>query len=112
MAAFTGECQQEFVTAFFTFHPREAVMEDAAVQEAVDNGETLINCLAYIDLNPIRAGIMEKPEEYRWSSLGYHVQSGNKDRFVSLDFGLREFGVKSEKDRWEHYRFVNGFLTE
>ena len=29
----------------------------------VDNGETLINCLAYIDLNPCRAGIVEKPEE-------------------------------------------------
>ena len=36
----------------------------------VDNGDTLINCLAYIDLNPVRAGIVEKPEEYRWSSIG------------------------------------------
>jgi len=26
MAAFTGECQQEFVTAFFTFDPCKAVM--------------------------------------------------------------------------------------
>jgi putative transposase len=24
----------------------------------VDNDETLINCLAYIDLNPVRAGIV------------------------------------------------------
>jgi hypothetical protein len=30
----------------------------------VKNGQTLINCLAYIDLNPVRAGIVEKPEEY------------------------------------------------
>ena len=44
----------------------------------VENGETLINCLAYIDLNPLRAGIVERPEQYRWNSLGYHVQTGNK----------------------------------
>jgi len=31
----------------------------------VENGETLINCLAYIDLNPVRAGIVERPEDYR-----------------------------------------------
>ncbi len=58
----------------------------------VENGDTLINCLAYIDLNPVRAGIVKRPEEYRFCSLGYHVQTGNKDRFLSLDFGLAEFG--------------------
>lgn len=35
----------------------------------VDNGETLIHCLAYIDLNPIRAGIVKKPEQYRYDQL-------------------------------------------
>jgi REP element-mobilizing transposase RayT len=29
----------------------------------VDKGETLINCLAYIDLNPLRAGLVSRPEE-------------------------------------------------
>lgn len=29
----------------------------------VDNGDALINCLAYIDLNPVRGGIGEEPEE-------------------------------------------------
>jgi REP element-mobilizing transposase RayT len=58
----------------------------------VENGETLINCLAYIDLNPIRAGLVDRPEDYRWNSLGYHIQTGNKDNFLSLDFGLKEFG--------------------
>ena len=70
----------------------------------VDNGETLINCLAYIDLNPVRAGIVKKPEEYRWCSLGYHAQTGNRDGFLSTDFGLREFSVKGVEDRLAHYR--------
>jgi putative transposase len=70
----------------------------------VENGETLINCLAYIDLNPVRAGIVERPEDYRWSSIGYHVQTGNKDNFFSLDFGLKEFGVMDAGERLRRYR--------
>jgi hypothetical protein len=70
----------------------------------VDKGETLINCLAYIDLNPLRAGIVSRPEDYRWNSLGYHVQTNNRDSFLSTDFGLKEFNVKSEKERIRSYR--------
>jgi len=41
----------------------------------VENGERLINCLAYIDLNPLRAGLVQRPEEYRWNSR-------DKNRFI------------------------------
>ena len=64
----------------------------------VENGETLINCLAYIDLNPLRAGLVDRPEDYRWNSLGYHVQTNNQDNFLSTDFGLKEFNVEKRKD--------------
>jgi hypothetical protein len=77
----------------------------------VDKGETLVNCLAYIDLNPLRAGIVNRPEEYRWNSLGYHLQTDNRDNFLSTDFGLKEFNppsadkcLKSEKERIRRYR--------
>ncbi len=70
----------------------------------VDKGETLINCLAYIDLNPLRAGIVSRPEDYRWNSLGYHVQTNNQGNFLSTDFGLKEFNVKSKKERIRRYR--------
>ena len=70
----------------------------------VDKGETLINCLAYIDLNPLRADIVSRPEEYRWNSLGYHVQTNNRDNFLSSDFGLKEFSVINEKERIRRYR--------
>jgi len=70
----------------------------------VERGETLINLLAYVDLNPVRAGIVERPEEYRWNPLGYLVQTNNKDNFLSFDFGLKEFNVKSIKERIRRYR--------
>jgi len=70
----------------------------------VEDGNTLINCLAYIDLNPVRAGIVTKPEDYRWNSIGYHMQTGNKDEFLSLDFGLKIFGVADANDRLRDYR--------
>jgi len=70
----------------------------------VENGQTLINCLAYIDLNPLRAGLVERPEQYRWNSLGYHLQTNNQDNFLSTDFGLKEFNVRSKKERIRRYR--------
>ncbi len=62
------------------------------------------HCLAYIDLNPVRAGIVEKPEQYRWCGLGYHVQGRNKDAFLSLDLGLRQFGEMTDRQRLRKYR--------
>jgi putative transposase len=70
----------------------------------VEDGEALINCLAYIDLNPLRADIVKCPEEYRWSSFGYHVQTRNKGNFLSFELGLKEFDVKNRKERLRKYQ--------
>ncbi len=87
----------------------------------VENGETLVSCLADIDLNPIRAGLVDRPEEYRWNAtIGYHMQTENKDKFLSMDFGLKAFtpeecfarsrsefhrvNIKSKKERVRRYR--------
>ncbi len=38
---------------------------------------------SYIDLNPIRAGMVERPEDYRWCGLGYRVRHGQTaERFL------------------------------
>lgn len=70
----------------------------------VEKGETLINCLAYIDLNPVRAGLVDRPENYRWSSLGYRFRSSYKEQFLSWNLGLKEYNVKSPKQRLRLYR--------
>jgi putative transposase len=105
LSEYVKEIKQGFSRFYNKLHNRRGFFWSERFKSViVDNGETLINCLAYIDLNPVRAGICQKPEQYRWCSLGYHVQTGNKNGILSLDFGLRDFGVKTAKERLKYYR--------
>jgi len=55
-------------------------------------------------LNPLRAGIIKRPEQYWWCSLGDHLQTDNKDNFLSTDFGMKEFNVTDKKEKIRRYR--------
>ena len=105
LSEFVKEIKQDFSRFFNKRNGRRGFFwGDRFKSVIVENGETLVNCLAYIDLNPVRAGIVARPEEYRWNSIGRHVQTGNKDGFLSLDFGLAEFGVADTGERLRRYR--------
>jgi hypothetical protein len=49
-------------------------------------------------VNPLRAGIVKRPEEYRWNSIGYHLQTNNKDNFLSTDFGPVKYASLSLRE--------------
>jgi hypothetical protein len=105
LSEFVREIKVNFARFFNRRHHRRGYFwGDRFKSVIVENGQTLINCLAYIDLNPLRAGLVDLPEQYRWSSLGYHVQTNNQDNFLSTDFGLKEFSVKNLKERIRRYR--------
>ncbi len=105
LSEFVKEIKQTFARYYNKRHERRGYFWGERYKSLiVENGETLVNCLAYIDLNPVRAGIVSKPEDYRWNSIGYHVQTGNKDRFLSLDLGMKEFGVKGKTESLRLYR--------
>jgi len=105
LSEYVKEIKQTFSRYYNKTHVRKGFFwSDRFKSVIVEKGETLINCLAYIDLNPLRAGLVERPEEYRWNSLGYHIQADNKDNFLSLDFGLKEFGVVDPEERLKRYR--------
>ncbi|MFH0725457.1 MAG: hypothetical protein V2B19_03745, partial [Pseudomonadota bacterium] len=85
LSEFLEELKQSISRDYNKRHHRRGTLWSEQFKSCiVENGETLINCLSYIDLNPIRAGIVTLPEEYRWNSLGYHFQQHNKDGFLSL----------------------------
>ncbi len=47
--------------------------------ECVENDDYLLTVLRYIHNNPVKAAMVQKPEEYRWSSI--HAYYGIRDRY-------------------------------
>src|SRR5687767_8237836 len=39
----------------------------------IENVTYLLTCLRYIELNPVRAGMVRVPDAYRWSSYAAHA---------------------------------------
>jgi len=63
----------------------------------LEEGNALLACQAYIELNPVRAGIVKVPEEYRWSSISYRLGRGNRDQFLSFDDVFFKEGTSPKK---------------
>jgi REP element-mobilizing transposase RayT len=55
----------------------------------VEGGEqSLLTVAAYIDLNPVRAGLVKRPEDYRWSGYGEAVGGGKGAAKARVGLGL------------------------
>ena len=69
----------------------------------------LWRALAYVERNPVRAGMVERPEQYRWSSAAIHVGL-EKDRLglLDLDFWKESGGAES----WQQLLMTPEELSE
>jgi len=56
----------------------------------------LYRCVRYIELNPVRAKLVAKPEEYRWSSAKAHI-SGQDDKLIKAQ------SLSGMTDDWNRY---------
>jgi putative transposase len=63
-----------------------AFWEDRYHSTMIEDGSHLLNCMVYIDLNMVRAGVVDHPEKWEW--CGYHEQVGNRKRFRIIDHDL------------------------
>jgi putative transposase len=62
--------------------------EDRFKSVIVEDGVAARAIAAYIDLNPVRAGIVTEPADYRWSSYGEAVGGGMKGNGKTARSGL------------------------
>lgn len=74
---------------------RGAFWQDRYQATAVDRGCHLANCMVYIDLNMVRAGVIKHPAE--WPFGGYHeIQAGSSgNRIIELSDLQEVFGFRS-----------------
>ena len=62
--------------------------EDAFKSVLVEDGVASRTMAAYIDLNPVRAGMVSDPGEYRWSSYGEAMGGGPRGNGKKARAGL------------------------
>ena len=78
----------------------------------VDRDEYAKELSRYIHLNPVRAKIVELPEEYEWSSYMFFIGKKKKPEWLYTDFILSYFGRKRSSAEKEYQRFVNLIIGE
>jgi len=77
----------------------------------ISKDDYLLACGSYVELNPVRAKIVEDPREYKWSSYNTYAY-GRKDSITDRHFIYEELS-KDESERRRKYReFIMGMLKE
>lgn len=64
--------------------------------------EYLLTCCRYVELNPVRAKIVDEPEKYKWSSYRHKIGI-EKTNLVDIDPCYMGLGI-TEKEREKRYR--------
>jgi len=66
-----------------------------------DREQALLTISAYIDLNPVRAGLVSKPEDYRWSGYAEAVGGGRRAQWAREGLSLM-LSEALEDARFQH----------
>ena len=122
LSEFMKTLLQRFTRWFNRTHERSGTLwEERYKSVIVESGIAARTMSAYIDLNPVRAGMVSDPAEYRWSSYGEAVGggpkgNGKKAREGLVRASLSHQGVGFEAERWKEvvrtYRRVMGLALE
>jgi len=107
LSEFMRGVKQRFSQWFNKEHQRVGTLWESRFKSIlIEDGYAARVISAYIDLNPIRAGMVEKPEDYRWSSYGESMKSKNDTGRTLARSGIcrvlqthRETGGRTPKDK-------------
>jgi REP element-mobilizing transposase RayT len=103
LSCFVKELKERFSRWFNKHHSRRGTLwMDRFKSVLVEDGEALRTMALYIDLNPVRAGLVEDPMDYRWTGYGEAVGGSKRARR-----GLCRV-MEAPLDSWEEKR---GSLT-
>jgi REP element-mobilizing transposase RayT len=106
LSEFMKSLLQRFTQWFNGKHERSGTLwEDRFKSVIVESGIAARTIAAYIDLNPVRAGMVKDPAEYRWSSYGEAIGggprgNGKKAREGLVRACLSHEGVGFDAGRW------------
>jgi putative transposase len=99
LSEFMKTLLQRFTCWFNRTHERTGTLWEQRYKSViVESGDAARTMAAYIDLNPVRAGMVSDPADYRWSSYGEAIGGGTKGNGKKARLGLmRACQVRSTK---------------
>ncbi len=122
LSEFMKSMLQRFTRWFNRTHNRSGTLwEERFKSVIVESGTAARTMAAYIDLNPVRAGMVEDPADYRWSSYGEAVGGGRKGNGRKAREGLVRaitsdadtgFDAEKWKEASRRYRRLMGLALE
>lgn len=76
----------------------------------ISKDEYLLACGSYVELNPVRAGIVKDPKEYRWNSYRFNAYGKSSN---IIDEHIIYEGLSSDESlRREYRKFVREMLEK
>ncbi len=78
----------------------------------VDRDNYLLELSRYIHLNPVRAGILSKPEDYGYSSMPYYTGKKAPPEWLNIKFVLEQFGNTLKEQQNAYKGFVYAGVSE
>ncbi len=82
------------------------LFQDRFKSEVVDQESYILSLVRYIHQNPVKAGIVEKPSDYRWSSYNCYLDENNyfvKMLDIDVVLGLFSEDRKAAVKKFEEY---------
>ncbi|HUL22289.1 MAG TPA: transposase [Thermodesulfobacteriota bacterium] len=74
----------------------------------VEKDRHLLSLCRYVVLNPVRVGLIKRPDQWRWSSYGATMGMRRRPPFLTIDWILSQFGRRKRAAREAYKRFVIG----
>ena len=71
----------------------------------------LFACGSYVELNPVRAGVVKDPKDYKWSSYKVYAH-GKRDALIDEHPIYKELSRREVERRKKYRDFVNGMLID
>lgn len=94
---------RRYVQYYNTVHQRSGTLWEGRYRATVvDSEQYLLTCMRYIELNPVRAGMVRHPGEYRWSS--YHANACGAPSILISRHELYHRMAPSDPERQDAYR--------
>lgn len=107
VGAMLQDVGRRFVRVINTVHGRTGTLWEGRYKASlVDSDRYFLTCQRYIELNPVRAGLVATPEAYHWSSHAHYALGGWNH--LITDHALYEALASSPLERRAVYRSLFG----